>query len=91
MNDDSRLEAFGLKVSRKLCPKRAKGWAKIHSTRPDRWGALNLEWDADARILLCRIVNRKKGSPELALGDFVAYLLRYYRRRITVINIVPPQ
>jgi hypothetical protein len=91
VNDDSRLDVFGPKVSGKLKSGRQKGWAKIHSTRPDRWGALNVEWDSDARILLCRVVNRKKGSPELALGDFVAYLLRYHRRRITVINIVPPQ
>lgn len=91
VNDDSRLESFGFKVSRKLKPDRPKGWAKIHSIRSDRWGALNLEWDSDARILLCRVVNRGKGSPELALGDFVAYLLRYYRRRIRAINVVPPE
>lgn len=42
-------------------------------------------------MLLCRVVNKGGGTPELVLGDFVAYLLRYYRRRITVINIVPPE
>jgi hypothetical protein len=91
VNDDKRLDVFGLKVSGKLKSGRQKGWAKIHSTRSDRWGALNIEWDSDTCILLCRVVNRRKGSPELALGDFVAYLLRHYRRRITIINIVPPE
>ena len=90
-NDDKRLDVFGLKVSGKLKSGRQKGWAKVHSTWPDRWGALNIEWDSDARILLCRVINRRKGSPELVMGDFVAYLLRHYRRRIRVINIYPPE
>ncbi len=41
------------KVSGKQKPGRQMGWAKIHSTRPDRRGALNVEWDSDTRILLC--------------------------------------
>ena len=91
VNDDKRLDFFGLEVSGKLKAGRQKGWAKIHSGLPDRWGALNIEWDSDTGILLCRVVNRQKGSPELILGDFVSYLLRYYRRRITIINILPPK
>jgi hypothetical protein len=91
VNDEKRLNCFGLEVTGKLKPTRQKGWAKLHSTRPDRWGALNIEWDSDTRILLCRVINRRKGSPELVIGDFVAYLLRHYRRRITVINIFPPE
>lgn len=91
MNDARRLEDFGLKVSGKLKPTRQMGWAKIHSTRPDRRGALNVEWDSDTRILLCRVINKGRGSPELILGDFVAYLLQRYRRRINVVNIFPPE
>ena len=87
--NDSRLSDFGFDVSEKLRSGRQKGWAKIHSTRADRWGALNIEWDADTRILLCRVVNRQKGRPDLVLGDFVSYLLRRYHRRITVINVFP--
>lgn len=92
VNDDSRLGTFELKVSRKLKPDRPKGWATIHSTRSDQTvGApLNVQWDSHAHILLCRVVNKQKG-PELILWDFVAYLLHRHRRRITVINVVPPK
>jgi hypothetical protein len=91
VNDDKGLDRFWLKVSGKKNNRRPHGWAKIHSTQPDRYGALNIEWDAGTGILLCRVVNKRKGSPERVLGDFVAYLLRHHRRRITVINILPPE
>jgi hypothetical protein len=91
VNDTRRLDEFGLKVSGKLKPGRQMGWAKIHNTLPDRHGALNIEWDSDTRILLCRVINRGNRTPELILGDFVAYLLRRYRRRINVVNIFPPE
>jgi hypothetical protein len=89
--NDSKLSEFGLAVREKQKPGRPQGWAKIHSTRSDRWGALNLEWDSDTHILLCRVVNRRKRRPDLVLGDFVSYLLRRYQRRITVINILAPE
>ena len=82
---------MALVVPKKQKTGRQNGWAKIRSTRAHHWGALNVEWDCDTRILLCRVINRREGSPELTLGDFVAYLLRYYRGRITLINIVPPE
>ena len=89
--NDAKLSDFGLAVSEKLKSGRQKGWAKIHSTRSDRWGALNIEWDSDTRILVCRVVNRQKGRPDLVLGDFVSYLLRRHHRRVTVINVFPPE
>jgi len=88
---DHKLEDFDLEVSQHLNPNRRNGWAKIHSTLADRRGALNLKWNADARTLLCRVVNRGKGSPEQVLGDFVTYLFRRHLRRITAVNIVPPK
>ena len=91
VNDDQRLGLFGLEVVGKVKPGRQKGWAKIHSNWPNRWGALNIEWDSDTCTLVCRVVNRRKGTPELILGDFVAYLMRHHRRRITVINLFPPK
>lgn len=87
--NDSRLAAFGLEVSRKQTPGRSHGWAKLHSQAEGRRGVLNLEWDQDTSILVCRIVNRGRGRPDRIAGDFIAYLLTRYRRRIDAINIVP--
>jgi hypothetical protein len=58
VNDDTRLAVFGLKVSGKLKSGRQKGWAKIHSTRSDRWGALNIEWDSATPPLPCMVEAR---------------------------------
>jgi hypothetical protein len=87
--NDSKLAEFGLAVRERLNPRRRHGWAKIRSTRDGRSGAVNIEWDGDARILLCRVVNRRRGRPELILGDLVAYLVRRHRRRITALNVIP--
>ena len=65
------------------------GWAKIYSTAADRQGVLNIEWDSDTGILLCRVINRGAGRPNLIVGDFVDYLLRQFRRRIEAITIIP--
>src|SRR5688572_19955481 len=72
--NDPRLSKYGLVISKKHQPGRQHGWAKVHSVEPDRRGALNIEWDGDTNILLCRVVNRGAGRPNLILGDFVDYL-----------------
>jgi len=87
--NDRQIAKFGLAVHEKLRPGRRGGWAKVHSTAPDRRGALNIEWDADANILLCRVINRGAGRPDLVLGDFVGYLFQRHRRRIKAVNIIP--
>ena len=69
--NDSKLQDFGLVTQKKQQPGRRHGWAKIRSTDSDRQGALNIEWDADTSILLCRVVNRGAGRPNRVLGDFV--------------------
>ena len=86
---DSKLSEFGLVIQKKQQPGRQHGWAKIHSSYEDRRGALNIEWDADTSILLCRVVNRGAGRPHLILGDFVDYLFHRFRRRIEAVNIIP--
>jgi len=88
--NDSKLSDFGLSVREKLKHGRQQGWAKIHSVHSDRQGALNIEWNSDTRILLCRVVNRGAGRPDLVLGDFVRYLFHRYPRRIRMINIITP-
>jgi hypothetical protein len=87
--NDPKLSSFGLETQKKFQPGRSHGWAKIHSTVPQRTGALNIEWHADTNILLCRIVNRRGGKPNRVLGDFVDYLFARCRRRIEAVNIIP--
>jgi hypothetical protein len=87
--NDPRLSRYGLVIQKKHQPGRQHGWAKIHSIASDRRGALNIEWDADTSILLCRVVNRGAGRPNLILGDFVDYLFHRFRRRIEAVNIIP--
>ncbi|MES2124943.1 MAG: hypothetical protein V4503_09700 [Gemmatimonadota bacterium] len=87
--NDPRLAAYQLDVAAKLRPGRSQGWAKLHSTIRNRRGALNLEWDGDTAILLCRVVNRGAARPHLILGDFVEYLFHRHRKRIEAVNIIP--
>jgi hypothetical protein len=85
-DDDRRLAEFGLVVAEERRAGRAPGWSKLRSTRPDRDGAVNVRWQGNANLLVCRIVTRGKGDPSLLAGDLTAYLLRWHRRRIQVIT-----
>src|ERR1700722_5627023 len=59
---DGRLEVDSLGVSEQKRSGRPHGWTKIHSTLPNRHGAINVEWDADTNILVCRVVTRGRGK-----------------------------
>jgi len=87
--NDPKLEVSGFAVQKKQKPGRAPGWATLHSIEPDRRGALKIEWDAQTRVLLCRVVNRGKGRPHKVVGDFVDYVLAKFRHRIEAINVLP--
>lgn len=89
ISKDRGLERGNLKVAEQKRSGRPRGWTKVHSTLPDRRGAINIQWDSDTSILLCRVVNRGKARPNLIIGDFVDYLLQRFRRRIQAINIIP--
>jgi hypothetical protein len=78
-----------LQVSEQKRPSHKHGWTKVHGTLPTRHGAINIEWDADASVLVFRVVTRGRGRPNLIIGDFVDYLLRRHRFRIMAINIIP--
>jgi hypothetical protein len=84
-----RLEQHGLHVTEHQRPGRPHGWSKVHSTHPDRHGAINIEWDADTGILLCRVVTRGSGRPNVIIGDFADFLLKHFRGRVQAINIIP--
>jgi len=87
--NDGRLHEHGLRVRTRRRTTREHGWADVCSTDPDRRGAIKIEWVRNASVLLCRIVNRTDGQPDLILGDLVAYLFRRHRKRIWMINVVP--
>ena len=66
-------------------PERSPGWAKILGQGLS--GALNLEWDASARMLLVRAIAKKGNKPYELLGVFLAYLFERHGKSIASINI----
>jgi hypothetical protein len=86
---DPRIEKHQLTVVSSKRKSRPHGWAKVRSTAPARHGAVNIEWDADTKVLICRVVTRGRGKPNLIIGDFIDYLLNRFSRRIQAINIIP--
>src|SRR5205823_13036215 len=62
MNDAQLEPKFGfIKIWAKQ-PGRPHGWAKIHSSG-DVHGAINLEWHARSRTLICRVVTKHGTKP----------------------------
>lgn len=88
-NDARRETHHGLRVVWAHKPGRHPGWLKLHSTHPDRPGAINVEWDGDARLLLCRVITRGRSRPHFITGDLIDYLMARHRRRIRFIVITP--
>jgi len=86
---DLRIGRHDLQVVQQKRPGRARGWAKLRSTLPDRHGAINLEWDADTNVLISRVVTKGKGKPHAIIGDYIDYLLARHARRVQAINVIP--
>ena len=72
ISKNPRLDKHLLRVSEQKRSGRSRGWTKVHSTEPDRRGAINLEWDANTNLLLARVITRGQGKPSLIIGDFVS-------------------
>lgn len=85
----SRIGDHDLVVSAQKSPDRPHGWTKLHSSRPGVRGAINVQWNADANILLARVITRGKGDPSAIVADFVEFLLARLARRIECINLIP--
>ena len=84
---DSQLEKkFKLIPTEHQRPGRPHGWAKIHSETAH--GAINLEWHARSRTLICRVVTKLGNKPNSIIGDFVDYLLARHQSRILAIHIM---
>lgn len=75
----------GFEVVSRHTKGRSNGWSKIH--KPGSPGALNVEWDADAKTLVVRAVTRGGNKPDELIGTFVGYLLRVHGKRISSITM----
>lgn len=65
--------------------KRKPGWSKISGRGFP--GAINIEWDASAHMLLARAIARKGNMPHKLLGAFLEYLVERHGKKIASINI----
>ena len=88
VKDERRLAKFNLIVSERKKQSRSRGWAKLHGTAEDAYGAINVQWIASSQVLLCRVITRKLNPGPLS-GDLLRYLLTTHRRRVQSIHIVP--
>lgn len=86
--NDPRLENYELKVSEKKKMGRNQGWAKIHSREAGVQGAINIEWDAQLKILYCRVITKGTSDPSQIIGKFISYLLSRYKKKVQAINIL---
>lgn len=90
MERDRALARFRLRVTRQQTPGRSPGWAKLHSSaEPPRPGAVNVEWNASAATLTCRVVTRSGRRPSAIVGDLVAYLVVRHPARIRAVTVIP--
>ena len=86
-NQDPKLKKYELTLVAEKSNRRNPGWMKVKCTAAGSRGAMNISWDAETQTLTCRVVNRGAGRPNLIIGNFVDFLLRYNNRRIKLISI----
>jgi hypothetical protein len=83
--NDSRIDRFGLQVTKEAQPGRAPGWMKVHATDATR-GVLNVEWDSQSAVLSARVITRGTRKPSSIVGDFVNYMLQRHSSRVQSIT-----
>ena len=87
---DERIGDFQLQVTKQQTAGRSPGWSKLHSTsEPPRPGAINIEWNASAAMLTCRIVTRGARRPSPIVGDLINYLAARFTARVQAITVIP--
>jgi hypothetical protein len=85
MDDLVNREHEVLVVKQVQNPERKPGWSKVCGKGMP--GALNIEWDASAHMLLVRAITRGGNTPRKLLGVFLDYLIERHGRKIASINI----
>lgn len=88
ISQDEKLPNYNLKVAQHKKKARRHGWAKLHSTTGE-YGAINIQWEPNSRMLICRVITKAGGKPASIISDFIRYLLDRHRRKIEAINIIP--
>lgn len=86
---DAQLSAFQLELIREKRRGRRPGWAKLKSAVLGIDGAVNLEWDAYAFTLQCRVVTKEGSDPAPILADMIGYLFERFPERIQAVSILP--
>lgn len=84
---DRWLKNFKLSVSEEKKPGRPQGWSKLHTIDKEGNGAINIEWHQSTKMLICRVVTKGAGRPNVIIGDFIDYLLACHRTKIGAITI----
>lgn len=84
-DDLKKHEHDELRIEEMRNPDRNPGWSKISVAGVP--GALNIEWDASAHMLLARAITRSGNTPHKLLGIFLDYLIERHGKQITSINI----
>jgi len=87
--DARSLVEFELYVESQKTQSRSRGWTKIKSNDRTRSGAINLEWDQDTKVLICRVVTRGSDMPTPLVGDLLNYLMARHYKRIRTLVLVP--
>lgn len=68
---DQKLQEYRLKLKQHKKTTRGHGWSKLHSTEKGAHGAINIRWEANSQMLLCRVVTKAGGTPDFIISDFV--------------------
>lgn len=71
---DANLGTFGLRVKAEKKRGRNPGWSKLVATDPSVRGAINIEWKASQRTLLCSVNTRGASDGEPITSLFLSYL-----------------
>lgn len=92
--NSKRISVYGIKVTEESRKGRSPGWSKRHSctesesdTHRKVNGAINVEWDADTRMLICRSVSND--IPSELITRLLRYLLTTHGKRIESISVFP--
>ena len=83
---DKKVEDYRIKLVHSKRQHRSPGWAKLTSTVGEP-GAINFQRNGSSHTLTCRVVTKNRNKPYNIVGDFVAYLLAKYSKRIVTVLI----
>lgn len=87
INDQKRLDSYGLSIVEKKNNERQQGWTKIRMN--GETGILNISWDGASSTLTARCISKKGNKPNVTMAQFVLYLMDKFSKKIHSIMLVP--